>query len=170
SRSSPCPLWVRSGHHPSFCLCPLYPRKRTNSGHLGMSALCQKRTYAVQQTEALFDQLVGAGEQRRRHAETGWEGVAEQNVMESLPDLRPRLYPCGLMLAARITLAHFSVSSAMSLPKSAGEPASTVPPRLARRAFILGSSSAALTSLLSLSTISVDVFFGAPTPNHVLAS
>ena len=28
----------------------------------------------------------------------------------------------GLMLAARITLAHFSVSSAMSLPKSAGEP------------------------------------------------
>ena len=29
----------------------------------------------------------------------------------------------GLMLAARITLPHFSVSSAMSLPKSAGEPA-----------------------------------------------
>ena len=28
----------------------------------------------------------------------------------------------GLMLAARITLPHFSVSSAMSLPKSAGEP------------------------------------------------
>jgi hypothetical protein len=28
----------------------------------------------------------------------------------------------GLMLAARTTLAHFSVSSAMSLPKSAGEP------------------------------------------------
>jgi hypothetical protein len=27
-----------------------------------------------------------------------------------------------LMLAARITLAHFSVSSRMSLPKSAGEP------------------------------------------------
>ena len=31
----------------------------------------------------------------------------------------------GLMLAALITLAHFSVSSAMNLPKSAGEPAST---------------------------------------------
>src|SRR5262249_27255510 len=28
----------------------------------------------------------------------------------------------GLMLASRTTLAHFSVSSAMSLPKSAGEP------------------------------------------------
>ena len=25
---------------------------------------------------------------------------AERNVMESLPDLRPRLHPCGLMLAA----------------------------------------------------------------------
>src|SRR6266540_776237 len=37
------------------------------------------------------------------------------------------------MLAARITLPHFSVSSAMSLPKSAGEPASTMPPRSAMR-------------------------------------
>ena len=33
----------------------------------------------------------------------------------------------GLMLAARITLPHFSVSSAMSLPKSAGKPGSAVP-------------------------------------------
>jgi hypothetical protein len=39
-----------------------------------------------------------------------------------------------LMLAARITLPHFSVSSAINLAKSAGEPASTVPPRLASRA------------------------------------
>src|SRR5262245_48113167 len=37
----------------------------------------------------------------------------------------------ALMLRARMTLPHFSVSSAMSLPKSAGEPASTVPPRSA---------------------------------------
>src|SRR5262245_66524153 len=45
-----------------------------------------------------------------------------------------------------ITLAHFSVSLAISLPKSAAEPASAVPPSSARRAFILGSSRAALTS------------------------
>jgi hypothetical protein len=32
-----------------------------------------------------------------------------------------------LILAARITLAHFSVSSAMSLPKSAGELAAARP-------------------------------------------
>jgi hypothetical protein len=37
------------------------------------------------------------------------------------------------MLAARITLAHFSVSSPMSLLKSAGEPVSTVAPRSAWR-------------------------------------
>src|SRR5262245_20531429 len=37
----------------------------------------------------------------------------------------------ALMLADLITLPHFSVSSAMSLPKSAGEPASAVPPRSA---------------------------------------
>ena len=76
----------------------------------------------------------------------------------------------GLMFAARITLPHFSVSSAMSLPKSAGEPRSTVPPRSASRAFNLGSARAALISLLSFSTISVGVFLGAPTPHYALAS
>ena len=39
--------------------------------------------------------------------------------------------------------------SAMSLPKSADEPASVVAPRSARRAFILGSARPALISLLS---------------------
>src|SRR5262249_13817302 len=39
------------------------------------------------------------------------------------------------------TLPHFSVSSAMSLPKSAGEPESAVAPHLASRACILGSDS-----------------------------
>jgi hypothetical protein len=60
----------------------------------------------------------------------------------------------GLMLAARIALPHFSVSSVMSLPKSAGEPLSTLPPKSASFALILGSERAALISLLSLSTIS----------------
>src|SRR6185437_2382599 len=77
---------------------------------------------------------------------------------------------CGLMLAALITLPHFSVSSAMSLPKSAGEPPSTVPSRLASRALNFGSASAALISLLSLSTISAGVFRGAPRPKMELAS
>ena len=77
---------------------------------------------------------------------------------------RGRTRHSGLMPANLITLPHFSVSSAMSLPKSAGEPASTVPPRSASRALILGSARPALISLLSLSTISAGVFLGAPTP------
>src|SRR5262245_23462922 len=44
------------------------------------------------------------------------------------------------------TLAHFSVSLAKSLAKSAGEPGSGVPPSSAIRAFILGSVTAALSS------------------------
>src|SRR5262249_36976736 len=76
----------------------------------------------------------------------------------------------ALMLAARITLPHFSVSSAMNLPKSAGEPGSTVPPRSARRTFSLGSARPALISLLSLLTISAGVAFGAPMPAQTLAS
>src|SRR5262245_45489088 len=62
--------WVRSGHHPFTKPCPLCPRKRTKSGHLEKSALCQKRTNALQQKAQLFDHLVGAGEHRRRHFET----------------------------------------------------------------------------------------------------
>src|SRR5215467_2871046 len=76
----------------------------------------------------------------------------------------------ALMWRARMTLPHFSVSSAMSLPKSGGESAITSPPRSARRALILGSARPALISLLSFSTISVGVAFGAPTPYQLLAS
>src|SRR6516162_10831216 len=76
----------------------------------------------------------------------------------------------GLMFAARITSAHFSISSAINLPKSVGEPASTVPPRSASRAFIVGSARAALISLLSVSMILAGVFLGAPRPPHALAS
>src|SRR5262249_5697215 len=76
----------------------------------------------------------------------------------------------ALMWAARITLPHFSVSSAMSLPKSAGEPRSTVPPRSARCAFILESARPALISLLSLSIIAAGVALGAPRPKTELAS
>ena len=36
---------------------------------LGMSALCQKRTDAVQQNGPLFDHLVGARKHGRRHSE-----------------------------------------------------------------------------------------------------
>src|SRR5262245_47582152 len=75
-----------------------------------------------------------------------------------------------LMLAATITLPHFLISSEMSLPKSAGEPPSTVPPRLASRALSFGSAMLILTSLLSLSMSSAGVLFGAPMPNHALAS
>src|SRR5215467_12239513 len=63
-----------------------------------------------------------------------------------------------------MTLAHFSVSAATSLPKSAGVPGVSMPPRSAKRALMLGSASAALISLLSLSTISGGVPFGTPIP------
>src|SRR5262245_13265602 len=64
------------------------------------------------------------------------------------------------------TLPHFSVSSAISLPKSVGEPGSVLAPSSAIRDLILRSARAALISWLSLSTISVGIFFGAATPNH----
>src|SRR5262249_57054802 len=41
--------------------CPLYPRKRTKSRHLDMSALCQKWTHAPQQTTPSLDHLVARG-------------------------------------------------------------------------------------------------------------
>src|SRR5215467_4101109 len=84
--------------------------------------------------------------------------------------IAPFLVYCALMFAALITLPHFSVSSAMSLPKSADDWTSAVAPRSVRRALMLGSARPALISLFSLSMISVDVFLGTTTPFQVLAS
>ena len=76
----------------------------------------------------------------------------------------------GLAPENLTTLAHFSVSSATSLPKSAGEPASAVPPRSAIRALILGSARTALIASLSRPTIAGGVPLGALTPKKALAS
>src|SRR5262245_27450836 len=103
-------------------------------------------------------------------------GVADTSAPRHSPNVRYGIFGhdradhSGLMLAARITLAHFSVSSAMSLPRSAGEPTSGVPPKSASLGFILGSARPALISLLSLSMISAGVFLGMPTPYQLLAS
>ena len=55
----------------------------------------------------------------------------------------------GLTPANLITLPHLSISLAMSLPKSAAEPASTMPPRSVSFALIPGSASPELISVLS---------------------
>src|SRR4029450_2858494 len=91
------------------------------------------------------------------------EKLMKRRVLEFGPALPDQ---SGLILPARITLPHFSVSSEMSLPKSAGEPGSGVAPRSASRAFILGSASAALIPLLRLAMISGGVFVGAPEAPH----
>src|SRR5215469_5511838 len=46
-----CPLWVKSRHRGISNQCPLYPRKQTLELSRVMSAMCQKRTHAVQQTK-----------------------------------------------------------------------------------------------------------------------
>ena len=56
-------------------------------------------------------------------------------------DERPQ---SGLMLAARITLPHFSVSSTMNLPNSAGVIGIGRPPKSASRSVILEHVSAGL--------------------------
>src|SRR5262249_49525040 len=61
-------------------------------------------------------------------------------------------------------LAKFMVSSAISLAKSAGEPGSTVAPRLASRAWKLASARLALTCVFNLLMVSAGVFLGAPMP------
>jgi len=74
---------------------------------------------------------------RRRHARQGWEcgghPLPNAEIDEQVPS-SPR--HSGLMMAALITLPHFSVSSAMSLPKSSGDPGSAVLPKSASRALI----------------------------------
>jgi hypothetical protein len=50
--------------------CPLYPRKLTAGDEIAMAAKGQIQTHAPQQIVALFDHLIGAGEQRIRHGNT----------------------------------------------------------------------------------------------------
>src|SRR5215510_8296597 len=76
----------------------------------------------------------------------------------------------ALMLAAVITLPHFSVSSAMNFPNSADVIDIGSTPKPSSRGFMLGSAAKALTSLLSLSITSAGVFRGAPRPYHWFAS
>src|SRR5262245_63908406 len=98
---------------------------------------------------------------RYRGNKTG--GFSEREIVESRkPDYS------ALMLAARITLPHFSVSAAMNFPKSADEPERGVPPKSASRAFIFGSASAALIPSFSLAMISTGVSLGAPMPVQTL--
>src|SRR5262245_50093876 len=72
----------------------------------------------------VWSNLVGA-----RNSPNGGYGISTADRPQSA------LIPVNLT-----TLPHFSVSSAISLPKSTGEPASTVPPRSASRVFMLGSA------------------------------
>src|SRR5215471_1653046 len=64
------------------------------------------------------------------------------------------------------TLAHFSVSSATSLAKSADEPVNISLPSSAIRAFTVASARTALISRLSRSTISAGVPLGTPMPSQ----
>src|SRR6516225_6398537 len=109
---------------------------------------------------------------QRGRARGQMQKFAAGKFHSALPDGRRSAsrHHSSLLFAARITLPHFSISSVMSFPKSAGEPGSGVLPKLASREFIFGSAKAALTSLLSLLMISVGVFLGAPRPHTAVAS
>src|SRR5262245_61658639 len=76
----------------------------------------------------------------------------------------------GLMLAAKITLPHFMVSSAISLAKSAGEPGRPVAQSLASSDWKLASVRLALYCVLHILMISAGVFLVAPMPYQLLAS
>ena len=76
----------------------------------------------------------------------------------------------GLMLAARITLPHFSVSSAMSVPNSAGEPRKRRAAQVGKPRLQLGIGETGIDLLIELVDDLGRRVLGAPTPNQLLAS
>ena len=81
-------------------------------------------------------------------------------IYEFSHSLDPELTHSALMLAARMTLPHFSVSSAISFPKSPREPERTLIPRSANRALTTGLARPALIAWLSVLMTSAGVFLG----------
>jgi hypothetical protein len=70
----------------------------------------------------------------------------------------------GLMLAARITLPHFSFSVAMRFPKSAGEPRNCNAAQIREPRLHLGIGEARVNLLVDFEMTSAGVPFGAKTP------
>src|SRR5262249_31700960 len=103
-----------------------------------------------------------AGSARMLHDRSG---SVKQNGLAGCPCDQSALAPENFT-----TFAHFCVSSAMNVPKSADEPVSISPPCSVLLVFSLGSARPALISLLTLSMPSAGVFFGAPPQYQVLAS
>jgi hypothetical protein len=71
-----CPLRVRTGHRSASARCLLYPQKRTLTGANRMSALCQKRTRALQQVKRSGNLFVA----RCKRCELSWPSPIEWNV------------------------------------------------------------------------------------------
>src|SRR5262245_65456946 len=105
------------GHHlGSNCIRSL-PAKGRIAGYTELARISQ-RVMRISSTDAC------------RFRRTGGYGISTTRVDQAYSDL---------MLAARITLAHFSISSAMSLPQSLGEPARRSLPMAANAAWRLRS-------------------------------
>jgi hypothetical protein len=76
----------------------------------------------------------------------------------------------GRILPTLMTLAHFSVSAAISFSKSAEEPGSVVAPRSEKCSLSLALERCALTAPFSFAMISAGVALGATRPPQPLAS
>ena len=96
----------------TFALCVITTGYETYSAGLGGPGRGARRPGRTQQDA-------------RRHAHGPRDRVRVARDARRFPEiLGSPMDQSGLILAARTTLAHFSVSSAISLPKSAGEPIS----------------------------------------------
>jgi hypothetical protein len=62
-----CRRWVNRVTSTVRRSLPVFPYNQTYPGVVAMSQMCQFRPHAPQQTAALLDHHVGAGEQRRWH-------------------------------------------------------------------------------------------------------
>src|SRR5205085_4402730 len=86
------------------------------------------------------------------------------------PGYRRDKYHSGLAPENLTTLAHFSVSSVINLPNSAGVVGIGPPPSSARRVLSRLSASAEFNALFSVSTMTGEMPFGATIPYQTTAS
>ena len=138
-------------------LSPFSTQLRTLAGALGTAEKCHYRTQGAAAKQRRHS--IKSSTQTGSHSPNGIYGMCSRTANHS-----------GLMLAARITLAHFSVSSAMKLAEVGGRARKHGAAQIGKPRLNLGIGEGGVDLVVELVDDLGRRALGTPTPYQLLAS